>query len=329
MQKVFIHKKSLSLMKWKTIKKYFPILGLGLFIYLLFKLDVTKIFQVIGNANFFYILVALLVTGVFFITQTLKWYVIARKQRINVPFREAFKINFISNFYGFVTPAKLGSVMRVSYLKKHNADTGKGLSNFVIDKVLDLGSLFVLTLGFGFIFYGKKISSIFPHSSQIIVIALFLLFIFISLIFYKKEVIKPLAKRVYNIFIPKKMKEKGKVIFNSFYEDMPSLGFLSFAFILNLINWIVDYALIYFVGLSLGINIGFIPFLVILPITTLIAQIPITINGLGTRELTMISLFGLFGVDAVKIFSMSLIGMIIANIIPAIIVMIFIYRKEK
>jgi uncharacterized membrane protein YbhN (UPF0104 family) len=69
--------------------------------------------------------------------------------------------------------------------------------------------------------------------------------------------------------------------------------------------------------------------LVILPVATLVAQIPITINGLGTRELTMISLFGLFGIDAVTVFSMSLLGIIITNIIPSLIAMIFIYQKEK
>lgn len=316
-------------MNWKIIKKFLPVIGIGLFIYLLIKLDITKIFQVIKNLNFFYILIALFITGIFLVTQTLKWSFIAKKQKINIPFWTAFKINLISDFYGFVTPSKIGSVMRVSYLKKYGADTGKGVGNFVIDKVLDLSSLFILTFIFGFIFYREAISSVFSPLSLGIIIGIFLIIICLSLFFYRKENSKPIARIFYNIFIPKKLREKGKVMFNSFYEDIPTLGFLFFVFIINLINWMINYALVYFVGLSLGINIGFIPFLIILPITTLIAQIPITINGLGTRELAMISMFGLFGVEAVKVFSMSLLGMIISNIIPALIAMIFVCRREK
>jgi len=129
--------------------------------------------------------------------------------------------------------------------------------------------------------------------------------------------------------IPKRMKEKSKILFGSFYDDIPSIPFLSLVFIVNLFNWIVDYAGMYFMGLALGINIGFIPFLAILPISTLIAQIPITINGYGTRELAMISLFGFFGVEAVKIFSLSILNIILTNIIPSLFAILLIFLRKR
>jgi hypothetical protein len=64
-------------------------------------------------------------------------------------------------------------------------------------------------------------------------------------------------------------------------------------------------------------------------ISTLVAQIPITINGLGTRELTQISLFRLFDVEAVKVFSMSILNIFLASVIPSIIAILFLFRKEK
>jgi glycosyltransferase 2 family protein len=316
-------------MKWNTIKKFFPIIGVGLFIYLIIKLNLLQILQTIEKVNVFYLLIAFGVTIIFFVTQTLKWSILAIKQKINIPFWEAFKVNLISSFYGFVTPSKLGSIMRIGYLKKYKADTGKGLSNFVIDKVLDLTSLFVLTLGLGFIFYGKKISSIISSISIEIIIGVFLVLVCLSLLFYKKENSRKILSFFYKIFIPKKFKEKGKEMFNSFYEDMPRFSDLFLVFIVNLINWMISYAIMYFIGLSLGVNIGIVPFLIILPIATVVAQIPITINGLGTREITMISLFGIFGISAVTVFSMSILGIIIANVIPSLIAMIFILSEKK
>ncbi len=323
-QKVFIHKKAMILMGWKQVKKFLPIIGIGIFVYLLIKLDVVKIFREIEKVDLSYLVIVVALVLLFFVTQTTKWFVIARKQKIDVSFGEAFKINLASNFYGFITPAKIGSIIRVDYLKS-KGDTGKGISNFVIDKVLDLSSLFILAIGFGFIFYKGIISSAYLFS----IIGIFLLMITFSFIFYKKGSGKVILKFVYRVLIPSKMKEKSRELFDSFYKDMPSLGFLSFVFIINLINWIVDYTGMYFMALSLGINIGFIPFLAILPIVTLVGMIPITINGFGTKEVTMISLFGLFGVGAVKIFSISILNIVLTGVIPSIIAMLFLFRKER
>ncbi len=312
-------------MVWKTLKRYLPIIGIGLFIYLLIRLDITKVFQEIKNIIWIYLEISIIFIILFYILQTLKWFVIARKQKIDISFKEAFKINLISNFYGFVTPGKLGTVIRANYLKKKGAETGKGLSNFVIDKILDLCSLFVLTIWFGFIVYKEIISVEYLY----FILGAFALLITLFFIFYKKEYSKFLLRFVYKKLIPNKMKEKSRTLFNSFYEDLPPLSSLLFYFIINLITWVVNYAVVYLVGLSLGINVNFVYFLIILPISTLIAQIPITIDGFGTRELTLIFLFGLLKISEVKVLSMSILSILMVNIIPSLIAIIFILSERK
>jgi glycosyltransferase 2 family protein len=324
-QKVFIDKKAIKSMKWKTVKRYLPIFGIGLFIYLLIKLDVTKIFSEFSNIIWSYVALSAAFILIYFFFQTLKWFILAKSQKINILFSEAFRINFISNFYGFITPGKIGTAIRADYLKKKGTETGKGVSNFVIDKVLDFCSLFILLIGFGFIIYKKII----PNGEWFILIGAFVLLITLSIVFYNKNSSRFLLKGIYKKFIPSRLKEKSKVLFNSFYEDMPSASFLFLALIFNLIAWVINYVSTYLIGLSLGINVSFTYFLIILPIATLIAQIPITINGFGTRELTLIGLFGVLGISATKIFSMSILGMIIANVIPSIIAIIMILCERK
>jgi|WetSurMetagenome_2_1015567.scaffolds.fasta_scaffold131819_2 glycosyltransferase 2 family protein len=312
-------------MDWVKIRKLIPIVGIGIFIYLLIKLDVTKVFEELRTIRLEYLWIALLLMVIFLATQTLKWFVIARKQKINVPFGEAFKINLISSFYGFVTPSKIGSIVRIDYLKKYGGDTGKGISNFVVDKVLDLTSLFCLVIGFGLLINQKIVSENYFY----FVLGMLVVMISFFFIFYKKENTRFLLKFVYKKLIPARLKEKTRILFDSFYKDLPSFGFLASVFMINLLNWIVNYTLLYSASLALGINVKFSYFLIILPISTLIAQIPITINGLGTRELTMIGLFGLLGVSAVKVFSMSLLSIFITNILPAIFAIILIIKRRK
>jgi len=313
-------------MKWKTVFKFLPIIGIGIFIYLIIKLDITKIFQEIKNLNFFFLPLILILVVLFYLIQTSKWFVIARKQKINLSFSEAFRINWISDFYGFVTPGKLGAIIRVNYLKKKGANIGKGISNFVIDKFLDLASLFVLAFGMGAIIFSKKII---PATGIYVSGLIFVFLVIFFLIFYKKENCRRLLGFFHKRFVPKKFKEKSKNLFDSFYEDFPSINFLLGAFFLNLVCWITNYFVLYLIAVSLGISINFIYFLVILAISTVIAQIPITINGLGTREATLISLFGIMGISSVKVFSMSILGIMIMSIIPAIISIILILSENK
>lgn len=302
-------------MNWKNL---LPVIGIGLFVYLVLKLDVSKIFNEIANADIRFMLIALVLVFISFSTSTIKWFVIARQQKIDVPFFEAFKINMMSGFYGFLTPSRLGSIIRIEYLKKFNKNKfGKGISNYVLEKILDLGSLFLLVLISSFAL--KDILSITYFHYALFGIGFLVLLI---LIFMDENRSREILKFFYFKFIPKKIKDTAKDGFYSFYEDVPKKRHFIVFFFFNMLNWITLYSIFFFIALSVGINVPFIYFLLFMPIATFVGQIPITVNGLGTREAVMISLFGILEVEATKVFSMSLINLVINGIFPAIIGMV-------
>ncbi|MEK6820436.1 MAG: lysylphosphatidylglycerol synthase transmembrane domain-containing protein [Nanoarchaeota archaeon] len=308
---------------WKKAKSCLPFIGIAIFIYILVKLNFLSILKQIGEANQLYLLLALIFVFLYMIVQTAKWFLIARKQKIKVSFRGAFRINLIINFYELITPAKLGIVVRAGYLTKNSKSVGKGVSNIVIDKVLDLSSLFLLLVAFSFVFR-EKLSMAFLYY----LLVFFVIMVFGFWIFYKKERSKYLLKIVYKRLVPKNMKKRARITFDSFYEDLPKKRFLAGVFFISLLAWIMNYLIVYVIGLSLGIELDFVYFLAILPLATLVSQIPITISGLGTKELTMIGLFGLFGVEAVKVFSMSILSLLLTGILPSLIA-VFLILKDK
>lgn len=305
------------------VKKYLPIIGIALLVYILAKVGISQIFDEISKANLLFLLVAMFFVFLSLITGTLKWFIIAHKQKIKIPFWKAFRINLTCLFYGFITPSKIGSVIRSDYLKKYNKNhLGKGVSNYVLDKILDLCSLVFLAVVFSFAFRNLISINYFYFA-----IGGFILLTSLLIIFRDKNRSKSILKIFYRL-IPKKMKNKARNGFYSFYEDMPKKRYFILFFLFNVVNWIVIYTITFFVGISLGINLSFFYFLAILPIATLVGQIPITISGLGTREATMIGLFGLLGIGAAKIFSMSIISLFIGGIIPAIIGSLLIIKKR-
>jgi hypothetical protein len=248
------------------------------------------------------------------LSETIKWFTIARFQNIKIPFSEAFKINMIDNYYGFITPSKVGSVIRAEYLRKYTeGHFGKGLFNFIIDKVMDLSAIIFIAIIFSYNFKDKLDLPIGFFT------ALFLFFVFGTLFFLKKERSEVILRIIYRKLVPNRFRDQAKSSFESFYDHVPKKRYFILFFLLNLFNWIINYTLAYSVGLSLGINLPFIYYLSILPLATLVSLIPISVAGLGTREATLISLFGLFGITAAKVFSMSIISLLIAGIIPAIV----------
>ncbi len=307
-------------MNWKKI---FPIIGIILFIYILIKLDISEIINEIKNADLFFLIVAFIFVAMSLLIQTLKWFVIAQKQKIKIPFFESFKVNLITNFYSLVTPSKIGSLVRINYLKKYSKNVGKPISNFVLDKIMDLSSIFFMAIIFSIIFRNRL--NFIPIEIFIIVFLLMVLFTFI---FVNKKRSAFMLRFFYKKTIPKKLQEKTKLTFNSFYENMPKKRDFVLFFILNIWTWINIYAITFFVGKSLGIELSFLYFLAILPIGTLVAMIPISIGGLGTREAVLIKLFGLFGISATKVFSMSIISLVIVSFIPSIIASFLIIKNK-
>ena len=81
-------------MKWK---KYLPVFGILLFVYILIKIDLQGVLLEIQNANIYFLLIAVLLVFVMMLSETIKWFTIAKFQNIKIPFSEAFKINMIDN----------------------------------------------------------------------------------------------------------------------------------------------------------------------------------------------------------------------------------------
>jgi uncharacterized protein (TIRG00374 family) len=310
----------------KLWRRYLPIIGIALFLYIIWKLGIEDIFSEIIGMNPIYLLAVIPLTIFSLFVQTFKWFLIARKQKIDVPFMEANKINLVSNFYGAVTPSKIGSIIRAEHLKKYTGNIGKGASNFVLDKVMDLSSLFFIAVIFSFVFKEKFGNSFLIFSSALLVFMLLSLIVFL-----RKERARKVLRIVYNKLIPDRFKEKAKITFDSFYEDAPKSRFLLAVFIVNLFNWILLYFTSYIIGLSIGMEVPFIYFLAILPLGTVVAQIPISISGLGTREAALISLFGILGlgISAAKIFSMSLLSLFFMMIVPSVIAIIIINVEKN
>jgi len=237
----------------KHWKRYLPIIGILLFMYILFKIDIVNVWEEIKNIDLTFLFIGVFFVFIMLAVQTYKWFIIARKQGMEISFADAVKINMISFFYGFVTPSKIGGIVRAEYLKKYaDGNIGKGLFNFTIDKILDISSVVFMAVLFSFMFQDKLDLPI------LVFTAIFLGFVFLVLFFIEKRRSKWALSFIYRR-ISGKVKDKAKITFDSFYESVPKKRYFAWFFLCNIASWLSIYFIFYFIGLSLGIELSFFP----------------------------------------------------------------------
>lgn len=305
-------------------KKVLSLIGIILFAYLIYKVGVQNLIQTLKNANFYYIIIGIISTPIFIMPLAVKWYLILKKQGFNLNFPYVLKLYYIGAFYGFITPARVGSLIRAVYLKKK---TKKGLiecaSSIVIERALDLFSIFI------FAFIGALIFIKTNLNLNYVLIFSFLVFSLLIFIFMRKSRGMFVLKLFYNYFLPKNIKDKADNSLHTFYNSLPKLRKLIPVFILSIITWILLYFQTYLFALAFSINIPFYIFVAFVSIGTIVATIPISVSGLGTREFTLITLFSIYNVPPEAVVSMSLSSFFLIGLIEGLIGLFFMFKEDK
>ena len=296
------------------IKKILPIIGIILFIYILSTLDIGKIVDVFLQINIFLGLISIFAIIPILLLLNFEWQLILKKHNIKVSFIYSLKNIFIGLFYGFITPGGLGGYTRAFYLKDESGETiQKCFVNLIILNSIDF--LALLSLG---ILGGFLLSSIFPRIFPIFLI-IFILSISLFIIFIRKDTGKILYKKILKSRLLMQYKDKLNGHFNHLYEDIPKIKDLIIPFIVSIIGWFIWLSELYLISTLFSINVPYLYFVLIAAIVNVIASLPITIQGLGTREGALILLLSVFNVPQENVIGFSLFWYTISWLFPSLI----------
>ncbi len=292
------------------LKKFLPLIGITLFFYIIYRVGLDKLWTALRQANVYYLLLSLVFLVPITLIQVYKWRYLLRRQGIKTSFKDLTKIFLIGDYYGFLTPGRLGSLIRISYIQeKENIEVEKASSSVIIDRIMDVIALLILA-AIGSILLAKYFTSLYI-GIMIVSVGFILLF----LIFMNKKLTRFFLKKlVYKYLVPNRLKEKARYSFHKFYDNLPKLRYMIIPFILSLISFIILYSRGYIVALAFGIQIPFIYYITMVAISTVISLIPITISGFGTREASLITLFSIFGIGPSRVVAFSLTSYLTASL---------------
>ncbi len=292
--------------------RYFSIIGVIILFFLVKSIGLGNILESFKTINY----MVSFAFGILFciiVTQTWKWYSILHIQGIEVRYWALFKINIIGIFYGTLTPGRAGSFLKALYLKKElNKPAMELTSSVMLERLLDFLLVGALALVGAFLFVGGNANLL------ITLIAILLIFIFGLIVIMKKENFLFFYK-LFEPLIPRKLHDNLEVYINNFYKRMLKKRQLLYPAFITVINWIVTYSGSYVIALALDIHVNFFVFMSLFSLATMISLIPITVGGVGTRELALVTLFAPFGIAKESMFTISILSLVIFLIIPSII----------
>jgi len=309
------------------MKKFLVLIGIALFAIILLSIDFEKTIGIILKADISFIFLAILFSILTIFVRCFKWLLILRHENVQIGPWKVFKYYYIGIVFGTFTPGRLGEFAKALYLKEPGIS--KVLATVLIDRLTDIAVLFFMGLIASAIFSFYFGVAVFSFAMLAI---LLMAFIFSFYIFMQKPLLKRIMRPFYNYLVPEKFKRSLRQGFDSFMETSYSVlrekKLISISGAISLASWAMMAFVFYLLALSLNLSVPLDFTFLVVPISTLVMLVPISISGIGTRDAATIWLLSFVGIAKESALALSLLYFFVSVIVAAFGLLLFIRSCE-
>ena len=274
-------------------KKISRLIGIIIIVFILSKLNFAEIKTIFWEVDKHYLFIGLALTIIIIFIKSLRWNYLMQKQEIKYSLIDSFFMYSASTLLGTVTPGRIGDLSKIFYLKTDGHSYGKSATSVILDRLFDI--LFLLIAGtIGMLFFLNVFKNAIPYVS-IFTVGLLILFYLVI----KNELTKKILSKILNFLIPEKYQKSWQLNLHDFIGEFKKLKLKHYFFVLflTIFSWFAYYVQMLIFAKSLGINIPFLYLAISGTVAGLVAMIPISYFGIGTRDLVLIALFSLISIS--------------------------------
>ena len=283
------------------------IFGLGILTLLLYQANFATLRDALSRINV-WVFLTLPVFYVHTFFKTLRWRVYLRSHKVNIPLVSAFSIYLSGTFLGLISPGRVGEVYRAWVLVRNkSASLGLGVASVFVDRMADMIGLSVLGF-FGFLYLVQQ------GLGQTVAPAV------IGFVVDPTRRGARYLKRAFTRMAEKIPRAEGRSLSDEYADFIAGLRGFTAAFTLKIafltLFSIGTYCLhLYFIAYVLGLPLNFLEVVGVLSAATFINVLPISINGLGTRDAFLVMTLPLLGVDRdlALAYSLTFLLLFVAN----------------
>lgn len=309
MPKEAINNKKTRKVKWFSLLR---ILGIAIFIIVLFNVDLAEIWKHIKKVKISFLFIAILFQIILLIVKGIRWHFLndGSKNRQSVfqsmgEFMESYAI-------GVITPGRLGELMKAGYQNTKEKIIASGI-RVIAERGLDIG-FFIIIAACALIWASLIVLN--QYISLLILLGGLMIFVLAILLIGSRKIYSWGDKWVKNISETYKYRNRKEILI---------------IVLLALISNLSYFVSCYFLALSVDLPITFLTVSGGVAIAGLLNMLPITVMGLGTRELTFIYVFKSFSEAQILALSglIFLVAQIGGGVIALILGQLFLNFKPK
>ncbi|HUU41941.1 MAG TPA: lysylphosphatidylglycerol synthase transmembrane domain-containing protein [Desulfatiglandales bacterium] len=269
------------------------------------KIDVGDFLHNITKVNLIWLVISYIMLSVVFVIGAIRWKVLLNIESKVLSLGTLIKYYFIGGFFNTFLPSGVGGdVVRAYYLKHHEINYRTGFSSVIIERMLGITALVLLSalslLMQIFIFSKVDLDLIWYIS------CLAVMFCVVWAGYFNMERARPLGRRVFNL-VPAKIKERFKTFSDAFELMGEPRSKLFKGFLFSFIAHSFTICSVYFLALSLKIQLDFMYCMIIVPLISIISMVPVFISGIGIRESGYVFFLSPLGIEADKALALSIL----------------------
>jgi len=302
------------------------LLGLGLIIFLLSRVDLKALLNILVSVNLFYLAIVLILSHLSIFLSTVKWKYLLENLDIHGGLSRLFGLYLVGTFFNNFLPTMVGGDLMRSYaLCREAKDHSSVIAATFMERLLGMAALVTLL---PLILYQQAAIGRYPLLKYFVVIVILCFTGSVFLIFQKTNLFRNIKKRV-NTWLAKivMLTEKIQHRVHLFLQFKKTL-LLSYG--ISIVFYFTVSGATWAATRSVGIEVDYFYILAIVPVVLLVASIPVSLNGLGITEAGYVIFLGLLGVPAVDALAAALIlrGRVLFTAIIGGIIFMF-YRPNR
>jgi len=296
-------------------KWLFQLIGIILFLLILYKLDLRNAISLISEADLGLLGLALALIIPFVLLKSLRWNCLLRLQDIDYSFGSSTQAYLSSMYLGLVTPGRIGDFAKVLYLKKEKSvSLAEGFSSVFVDRLFDLLLLLIMACA-------GVLTFALPTNILLILLVLLALSGAGIALFTTGNMGRRMIHFLLRLVLPKSRQDIARDKFDVFYsavQHFKTPGII-YPALLTVAGYAIFYLQCYLIALSVDIPISYMNSAFSISTANLISLLPISISGIGTRDATLISIFSVLGLSKESALVFSILFLVVSNLSACVI----------
>ncbi len=280
----------------------FRLIGLGILVLILLKLDLRATVAALARLQWGYLLLAMAANLPLFGLKAWRWQEMLKMQGIHYPWRDAFLAFVAGLFLGLVTPGRVGEMSKALYLKQdRGVPASVGLANVLMDRLFDLYTILVLGSA-GLVWF-----HLLPNWALALILAGTVASLLLPLALLSERLAAWGLALVRRIPLLCRYDARLTGAVERFQQGLRPL--LTPRLVVPLLLTQVAYLLFFgqgqWLARAVDLPVGIVYLAVCLSVAGVVTLLPISLSGLGTRDATLIALFAPLGLAAERTMAFS------------------------